>query len=143
MDQQRLQNAARGVTVNQEGKEFSFTSPIPGLHIYDNIWPDSDAFFEKLLTKEFWETNLDIPGARTWVREDFFDDVEYTKDNGKKSLGVIAQEVVNVCPELVTSMQHNGESILTLDYGRMAAYLIEAIKELKAEIDTLKSNNNP
>jgi hypothetical protein len=85
MDQQRLENAKRGVTVNQEGKEFSFTSPIPGVHIYDNIWPESDAFFEKLLTPEFWETNKDIPGARKWVREDFFDDVEYTKDNGKKS----------------------------------------------------------
>jgi hypothetical protein len=38
MDQQRLENAKRGVTVDQKGNEFSFTSPIPGVHIYDNIW---------------------------------------------------------------------------------------------------------
>jgi hypothetical protein len=85
MDHQRLENAARGVTVDQQGREFSFTSPFPGMHIYDNVWPDSMEFFNRTLSKEFWEENKDKPGYKKWVREDFFDDLEYTRENGKQS----------------------------------------------------------
>jgi hypothetical protein len=85
MDQQRIENAKRGVTVDQNGKEFKFTSPFPGMHIYDNVWPDSMEFFNRTLTKEFWEENKDKPGYKPWVREDFFDNIEYTKENGKQS----------------------------------------------------------
>ena len=49
--------------------------------------------------------------------------------------GVIAQEMEKVAPELV-----NQESeYLGVAYGNISGYLIEAIKELKAEIDLLKS----
>lgn len=86
MDKQRLDNAARGVTVDQNGREFSFTNPgIPGVHIYDNVWPNAMDFFNKTLTKEFWEENKDQPGYVKWVREDFFDDQEYTRENGKQA----------------------------------------------------------
>ncbi len=60
--------------------------------------------------------------------------VSFDKD-GKKSSGVIAQEMEKVAPELV-----NQESeYLGVAYGNISGYLIEAIKELKAEIDLLKS----
>ena len=60
--------------------------------------------------------------------------VSFDKD-GKKSSGVIAQEMEKVAPELV-----NEESeYLGVAYGNISGYLIEAIKELKAEIDLLKS----
>jgi hypothetical protein len=85
MDQQRLDNAKSGFTETSTGKRFNFTSPVPGIHIYKNVWPTSMDTMNKLLTKEFWEEVSDKQGARKWVREDFFDDVEYTKENGKQS----------------------------------------------------------
>ena len=60
--------------------------------------------------------------------------VSFDKD-GKKSSGVIAQEMEKVAPELV----NEASEYLGVAYGNISGYLIEAIKELKAEIDLLKS----
>lgn len=59
--------------------------------------------------------------------------VNFTKD-GKASTGVIAQEVQEVVPEVV----HEGEEYLSVAYGNLVGVLIEAVKELKAEVDALK-----
>ena len=59
--------------------------------------------------------------------------VNFTKD-GKASTGVIAQEVQEVIPEVV----HEGEEYLSVAYGNLVGVLIEAVKELKAEVDALK-----
>jgi hypothetical protein len=85
MDQQRLQNAKEGFTQNDKGEKFYFESPIPGLHIYNDVWPNSMEFFEGLLNKEFWDKNKENAGYRSWTREDFFDNKEFTKENGKQS----------------------------------------------------------
>lgn len=53
---------------------------------------------------------------------------------GKRQLGVIAQELLDVIPEAV--FEQNG--YYSVAYGNVVGLLIEAIKELKAEIDTLK-----
>lgn len=82
MDQKRLDNAKNGFTEDQNGNKFYFTSPIPGLHIYDNVWPESMDFMEKITHKEFWEKN-NTENYKKWVREDFFDYEEFNKDNGK------------------------------------------------------------
>ena len=57
------------------------------------------------------------------------------KTTGDKSIGVIAQEVQEVLPELVKS---NGTN-LTVDYGPMVGLLIEAVKELSARVKELES----
>lgn len=85
MDQDRLNNFLNGFTEDQKGNRFSFESPIPGVHIYSNVWPNSMDFMNRLLTKEFWDENANDKGYRRWVREDFFDNAEYTKENGKQS----------------------------------------------------------
>jgi hypothetical protein len=59
--------------------------------------------------------------------------VSFTKD-GEAGSGVIAQELQKVAPELVND---SGE-YLSVAYGNLVGYLIEAVKELKAEIDELK-----
>jgi hypothetical protein len=59
--------------------------------------------------------------------------VNFTKD-GKASTGVIAQEVQEVMPEVV----HVGEEYLSVAYGNLVGVLIEAVKELKAEVEALK-----
>ena len=56
-------------------------------------------------------------------------------DTDKKSSGVIAQEMQEVAPELVNE---NGDT-LGVAYGNISGYLIEAIKDLKAEIEGLKN----
>ena len=56
------------------------------------------------------------------------------KDTGKESSGVIAQELQEIAPELVTDT----DGTLGVSYGNLTGYLIEAIKELKAEIEELK-----
>jgi chemotaxis protein histidine kinase CheA len=59
--------------------------------------------------------------------------VSFTKD-GEASSGVIAQELQEVAPELV----HEGEEYLSVAYGNLVGYLIEAVKGLKAEIEELR-----
>ena len=60
------------------------------------------------------------------------------KDSSKKSgpqIGVIAQEVESVLPELVSTGKDGFKSV---DYMKMNAVLIEAFKELSAEVKSLK-----
>ena len=61
----------------------------------------------------------------------------YTYDmNNKRNTGVIAQEIEKVLPEVVQDRE-NGYK--TVAYGNMIGLLIEAIKELKSEIEVLKN----
>lgn len=60
--------------------------------------------------------------------------VTFTRE-GKPSTGVIAQEMETVMPEVVEDAD---EGYKTVAYGNLVGVLIEAIKELKAEIDELK-----
>jgi hypothetical protein len=58
------------------------------------------------------------------------------KEDKSQKMGVIAQEIQQILPQVV-SEDHNG--MLSVAYGNIVGILIEAIKELKAEIDELKS----
>lgn len=58
---------------------------------------------------------------------------------GKKDYGILADQVQNVMPEIVTdSIDIEGETYKTVAYDKLVPVLIEAIKELKAEIEVLK-----
>jgi hypothetical protein len=55
------------------------------------------------------------------------------KANGRHEVGVIAEEVGAVVPEIVT-WDKNGKDAQGVDYGRLSALLIEATKEQQALI---------
>ena len=57
------------------------------------------------------------------------------KSNGQHSLGVIAQEVEQVLPDLVSEV----DGTKTVAYANLTAVLIEAVKELKAEVAELRA----
>jgi len=57
--------------------------------------------------------------------------------DGKKDIGLIAEEVGQVLPEMVV-YEDNGQDAKSVDYGRMVAVLIEAVKEQQKEIAFLK-----
>jgi hypothetical protein len=76
---------------------------------------------------------------------------DWTKDKGHKhsmagkhSIGFIAEDFANVLPELV-AWENNGKDAVGLDYDKITAVTVEAIKELKAqkdqEIEALKKKN--
>lgn len=89
------------------------------------------------------EGALDKVGRISGVYFDWNDSVinQQTGSVGKHDVGVIAQEVQAVMPEVVVSTLdvHEGSGdILTVDYGKLTPLLIEAVKELKAELDVLR-----
>jgi hypothetical protein len=64
--------------------------------------------------------------------------VKFTwKSDDKKSIGVIAQELEEVLPELVSKSE-----IKSVNYNGIIAVLIEAVKELSAEVKELKQKLN-
>ncbi len=60
------------------------------------------------------------------------------KLNAKPQIGLIAQEVEKVYPELVTIKK---DGFKALNYSQMVAVLIEATKELNAKVEKLESEN--
>jgi len=60
----------------------------------------------------------------------------YFNRNGAAGTGVIAQEIQDILPEVV----HDKQEYLSVAYGNMVGVLIEAIKELKKEVETLKES---
>ena len=77
----------------------------------------------------------------------------YGYTDTKTQVGVIAQEIENILPEIVVpapfdiavdkdgnEYSKSGENYKTVHYEKIIPLLIEAIKELSKEVDMLKSN---
>jgi len=68
--------------------------------------------------------------------------VQFTwKKDGKKSGGVIAQDVEKVLPELVKTkkgLKKGEEETLTVDYNGLIGVLIQAVKELSHKVEKLE-----
>ncbi|HEY4943567.1 MAG TPA: tail fiber domain-containing protein [Rhizomicrobium sp.] len=108
-------NAASNSTMSIHASSFPVTSDA---ELKENVQPLSNA--------------LDLVQRLRGVRFDW-----KGKSRGKEpaALGVIAQEVALVLPEVVGSVRGHA----TVDYSAIVPVLIEAIKELKQENQTVKS----
>ncbi len=107
---------------------------------YIAINPASGDFYTRAVPKQFSDARLkenirSIEGALEKVCR--MRGVTYTrKDTGDRSSGVIAQEMEEVAPELVSQVPDGTKAVA---YGNALGYLIEAIKELRAENAELRA----
>jgi hypothetical protein len=85
-----------------------------------------------------WKTEITpIEGALDIVKH--LNGVHFEwKESGKHDIGLIAEEVGKIIPEIV-EYDENGRDAKSIDYSRIVSVLIEAVKEQQKEIDALKS----
>lgn len=83
-----------------------------------------------------------------YTQSEVAENLGYEK-NEKKQVGLLAQEVQEVLPEIVSlapidmgenGTSRTGENYLSIDYSKVVPLLVECIKELKKEIEELKKN---
>jgi hypothetical protein len=56
-------------------------------------------------------------------------------DTGERKMGVIAQEIEKIIPEVVLNTESGMKSVA---YGNIVGILLEAIKELSTQVNDLK-----
>jgi hypothetical protein len=85
-----------------------------------------------------WKTNIrPMEGSLDKVKR--LRGVSYDrKADGKPDIGLIAEEVGEVIPEVV-SYEENGKDAKSVDYARLVAVLVEAIKEQQKEFEKQKA----
>jgi hypothetical protein len=97
---------------------------------------DVTAFSDERL-KENIETIPDALDKVCQMRGVTFNRTDF---KGEKQMGVIAQEVEKIIPEVVKE-DDSEDKIKSVAYGNMVGLLIEAIKDLKNEVDELKNRS--
>ena len=60
-------------------------------------------------------------------------------DDAKEQVGVLAQDMEEVLPQVVLTADDEMKT-KSVDYGKICSVLIEAIKDLKQQVDELKGN---
>jgi hypothetical protein len=104
--------------------------------ISSNIWCRGDIIaFSDLRVKTNIEVIQNAVDKVMAIRGVTFNRTDFD-DKGKRYAGVIAQEVLEVLPEVVTQNEDNGH--YSVSYGNISALLIEAIKEQQQQILELK-----
>ena len=114
------------------------------------------AYYSDERLKENIEPISDSIQKVTSLRGVTFNSNHIAKENGyldnERQVGVLAQDVQKVLPEAVKlapfdvefvdgkEVSKSGENYLTVQYEKIVPLLIEAIKELKKEIDELKAS---
>ncbi|MEX0812753.1 MAG: tail fiber domain-containing protein [Chitinophagales bacterium] len=119
------------------GTSSSYKLRVHGKVRSDGINETSDARLKKNVKS--LENALDkvmaLRGVNYEWRTEEFPDKEFSEG---VELGVIAQEVEKILPEIVDT---DDEGYKSVQYSHMVPLLIEAIKEQQAEIDQLKKEN--
>lgn len=108
------------------------------LHVQQDSPTDPIADAWTIYSSKRWKKNIEpIEGALEKVEElqgVYFD----WKSNGRHDLGLIAEEVGVVVPEAV-AYEDNGVDAKSVDYGRITALLVEAVKDLSERNQELET----
>ena len=78
---------------------------------------------------------IQLNGVSYYFKKEDFKDKNF---NDNKQVGLIAQDVEKIYPELV---QTDAEGFKSIDYAKLTPILVEAIKELQTQNDLLKNDN--
>lgn len=112
------------------------TDPTEKLHVMGNILASGDigAYSDIRL-----KTNLDRIQCASEKLEALYGYTYQLRDDtdGKRHMGLIAQEVKEVAPEVVRE-QPNG--YLSISYGNLTALLVEGLRELRTDVDAIKAH---
>lgn len=118
-------------------------APTVALHIVGSVcWTGaaaacSDVRYKKDITQltHSLDNVMQLKGVHYYWKTEEFPEQKFNTD---KQLGFIAQDIEKLYPELVLTDDNGYKSV---DYSRLTPILVEAIKELKAEVDELKMAN--
>ena len=103
-----------------------YANPYSGQLTATTFYATSDKRLkENIKPFEFKKSVLDLPV----VEFDF-------KDSGKHQIGCIAQDLQEICPEIVDT---NENGYLTINESKIVYLLIDEVKKLKAEVEELKA----
>lgn len=133
----------RGVIMAQDpGTTVGIGAPSSGFKLWVDgdmcatgfIGPCSDARYKKNVESidNALEMITRLRGVRFDWRTDEFEDRHFSD---RRQVGMIAQEVEKVVPELVNK---DSEGYYSLDYARLTPILVEAIREQQAKIEKLE-----
>jgi hypothetical protein len=104
-----------------------------GLYFNPSSGTINATIFNSLSDIQYKDNVQVIPNAIDVIKK--LDGVSFNwKKNGKKSYGVIAQDIEKVLPELV-----DGDNPKSVNYSGIIAFLINAIKEQQEQINELKA----
>jgi hypothetical protein len=134
--------ATRGIAIDNVGRVgIGTNTPVMTLDVRGIIGNNgtvyhSDKRWKKNITNlsGALDNVLKLRGVAFEWRKDEFVDMNFTE--GRKT-GFIAQEVEAVLPELVTTDANGYKGV---EYANITAVLVEAMKELKQENDSLKND---
>jgi hypothetical protein len=103
----------------------------------DGFYPQSDAKFKKDVEtiKSSLSVIEQLRGVSYKWKTDEYKEKEFSEGT---HYGVIAQEIEQVLPDIVKTDDEGNKAV---NYTELIPVLIEAIKELKADIETLKAKN--
>lgn len=140
-------SAGNGMSLS--GTQFLMSGSYSGTFTASTLHSSGDviAYYSDERLKDFEGT---IPNALDKVSQlngYYFTANETAKelgfDNDQRQVGVSAQEVEAIMPEIIKSApinEEHGTDYKTVQYEKLVPLLIEAIKELKGEIEELKGN---
>ena len=113
------------------------------LHVKGDVVAFSTVFSDKKLKDNIGQIKSGLEKVKKLRGVEF--DWNATSRKGTKDIGVIAQEVEEVVPEVVSEKVPcvgefcgNTEKYKTVDYAKLVPVLIEAIKDLSEEVEELK-----
>jgi hypothetical protein len=139
----RINNTEQMILASNGSVGIGTTSPQEKLQVIGNICATGSVSTCLILTNSSrrWKTNISpVENALDKVQQ--LNGVYYdSKTDGKRNLGLIAEEAGKVVPEIV-KYEENGKDAQGLDYSRLVALLIEAVKEQQKEINALKTTVN-